>query len=477
MNNKTKQEIKEKVELKKGEDKPVKIGLEIHGYLDTREKLFCKCSANGSNDEEPNSRVCPICTGQPGSKPMLANKKAVEQMIKISLVLGCKINFDKPLTWMRKHYNWADNPKGYQTTISGAHAEFPAVNGKFKGIRIRECHLEEDPAQWNPETGNINYNRSGLPLIEIVTDPDFASAEQVLSWLKSLIHYLSYIKTIRKVQGIKVDVNVSTYGERVEIKNLHSLESIDQAIAYEIKRQWEAHARGEVQKRDTLSYDPKKGITIKMREKEAADDYRFIADPDLPILKLQEKEVGALERSLPESPDEKLKKLIERYKIEKYDAEILAKNIELVDFFENISGKVDAKKNISWITVELLRILNYNKKTLEDEDVDIRPEHLAELIVAVEKGEITVLKGKQIMNDFVPKSFSIKEKAKDFAKVSGNEVENYCKQAIEQNPQVVQDYKSGKPEALNFLMGIVMKLSNRRADFKTTKELLVKMLK
>lgn len=456
---------------------PIKIGLEIHGYLDTGEKLFCKCSASGSKEEQPNSRICPICTGQPGSKPMLPNKEAMNQLVKIALVLGCKINYDKPLTWQRKHYNWPDNPKGYQNTISGAHAEFPAVKGRFKGINITECHLEEDPAQWNPETGKINYNRSGLPLIEIVTDPDFHSSEQVLEWLKSVIHYLSYIKTIRKSQGIKVDVNVSTYGERVEIKNLHSVENIGQAIEYEIKRQLENHEKGEVQKRETLSYDAAKGKTIKMREKEAADDYRFISDPDLPVVFLKEKEVSALKKDLPESPDEKLDKLLNKFKIEKADAGILAKNIELVDFFEELAGKVDAKKYISWITIELLRVLNYNKKTLEDEDVDIKPEHLADLIKEVDSGRITVLKAKQIMNEFVPKSFSIKEKSKEFAKVSGNEVEGYCKQAIEQNPKVVSDFKSGKQEALNFLVGIVMKLSNRRADFKTAREILLKMLK
>lgn len=476
MTNKTKQKIKEKTAIKAGEDKPVKIGLEIHGYLDTKEKLFCKCSTDYSREDKPNTKICPICTGQPGSKPMLPNKLAMKQLAKISLVLGCKMNYDKPLVWLRKHYSWPDLPKGYQNTISGAYAEFPAVNGKFKGIRIRECHLEEDPAQWNPETGNINYNRSGLPLIEIVTDPDFSSSEQVIEWLQSLIHYLAYIKTIKKTHGIKVDVNVSTYGERVEIKNLHSIENIGRAIEYEIKRQWEAHEKGEVQKRDTLSYDSVKGKTVKMREKEGAEDYRFIPDPDLPVIKIQEKEVKSWERELPESPDEKLAKLLDKFKLDKYNAEILAKNIDLVDFFEELAKKVDAKKYISWITVELLRVLNYNRKSLEDEDIDIKPEHLAELIGLVDRGEVTVLKAKQIMNDFVPKSFSVKQKG-DIAKVSGNDVEAFCKQAVAANPKVVSDFKSGRPEALNYLVGEVMKLSQRRADFKTARECLLKMLK
>jgi aspartyl-tRNA(Asn)/glutamyl-tRNA(Gln) amidotransferase subunit B len=476
MNKQTKRKIIEKEELKKTEEHPVKIGLEIHGYLDTKEKLFCKCSAQFEKGEQPNSKICPICTGQPGSKPMLANYHAMNQLLKIALVLNCKINHS-PLAWNRKHYNWPDMPKGYQNTISGAHAVHPASDGKFKSIRITECHLEEDPAQWNPETGKINYNRSGLPLIEIVTEPDFHSSEQVVTWLKSLIHYLSYIKAIRKSQGIKVDVNVSTYGDRVEIKNLHSLESIGHAIEYEIKRQIENHKQGITQKRETLAYDSAKGKTIKMREKEAAEDYRFITDPDLPVVKISEKEANEIKRNLPESPDEKLEKLLKKYKVEKSDADILARNVELVDFFESLSEKVDAKKYISWITIELLRILNYNKKTLEDEDIDIKPEHMAGLIEAVDKGEITVLKAKQVMNEFIPKSFSIKEKSKDFGKISDAEVEKLCKQAIAENPKVVEDFKSGKQESLNYLLGIVMKLSNRRADFRIAREILIRLVK
>ena len=212
---------------------PVKIGLEVHGYLDTDEKLFCMCRARaqkidnrelkiGEMDEKPNSRVCPICTGQPGSKPMAVNDSAVEKFVEIALILGSRINMGS-LVWQRKHYSWADLPKGYQTTISGAHSVPCAVGGKFRGINITEAHLEEDPAQWNPDTGRVNYNRSGLPLVEIVTEPEFSDAEQVVEWLKNLVLSLSYVRAIRKNAGIKVDVNVSTYGERVEMKNLNRM--------------------------------------------------------------------------------------------------------------------------------------------------------------------------------------------------------------------------------------------------------------
>ena len=472
---------------------PVKIGLEIHGYLDTSEKLFCMCKTDFL-DADSNSRVCPICTGQPGSKPMAPNSEAVKKLIQIALVLKSRINYEK-IVWQRKHYNWADLPKGYQTTISGAHATTNAIGGKFKGINITELHLEEDPAQWNPDSGKINYNRSGLPLIEIVTEPEFSDAEQVVEWLKSLLLSLSYIKAVRKNAGIKVDVNVSTYGERVEMKNLNSLEKIRKAINYEIARQIEAHDNGEIQKRDTLAFDEKLGKTIKMRSKEGAADYRFISDPDLPEIVIGtrnsvpskmgtkvpassgKKLVAKIKASLPEMPEEKLEKLLKKFSVGEKDAKILTRNLELVEFFEKLSEfGIDVKKYISWITIELLRVLNYNKKTLEDEDVEILPEHLAELIKAVEKNEITVLKGKQIMNDFVPKSFSLKEHKGEVSNIDDVAIENLCKQVIDENLKVVDEYKNGKDASLNFLIGQVMRLSERRADFKLVTEIMKRLI-
>ncbi len=470
---------KEKKELK---STPVKIGLEIHGYLNTEEKLFCKCSTSLEDLEEqetPNSRICPICTGQPGSKPMLPNSEALKKVIQIGLLLDCKLNHDKKLVWQRKHYSWPDLPKGYQNTVSGAYSIPVAENGKFQGIRIREAHIEEDPAQWNPDTGKINYNRSGLPLIEIVTEPDFAFVEEVIDWLKNLVIALSYIKAIRKNAGIKVDVNISTYGDRAEIKNLNSLVKIKSAIGYEIARQLENYEQGIIQKRETLAYDEKKGKTIKMRDKEGQADYRFVPDPDLPVLDIDIKMVDAVKKNLPESPQEKLEKLLKKYKLDEKNAMILTKNLELVDFFEALSDAgIDVKDNISWVTIELLRVLNYNKKTLEDEDVDIKPEHLAELIKAVEKKQVTVLKAKQIMNDFVPKSFSINEKShKKIGIISEKEIEEFCNQVLKKNPSAVQDFKAGKKESLNFLVGQVMSLSNRRADFNIARVYLEKLLK
>ena len=450
------------------------IGLEIHGYLDTKEKLFCNCSNLGS--EKPNTNICPICTGQPGSKPMLPNTEAIKKSIQIALMLNTKLNSSpKKLVWQRKHYSWPDLPKGYQNTLSGKHAVPTAENGKFLGIKIRELHLEEDPAAWDPVTGCIDYNRSGAPLIGIVTEPDFTSSEEVADWIKKLLLTLSYIKAIKKTSGIKADVNVNIKGksERTEIKNINSISEIVKAIEYEIKR----HEKEKPKNKETRRWNSEKGKTESMRKKESEADYRFISDPDLPVIEIKKQEAEAIKKSLPESPEEKLQKLIKKHKLNESDAKILTKNLELVEFAEELAKKVDIRKYLSWITVELQRILNYNKKTLDE--VEIEVEHLAELIKEIALGKLTELKAKQIMNEFIPKSYSIKDKDrnKNIGKIESNEVEKYVKEVIKKNKKAVEDYKGGEEKSLNFLIGEVMKLSNRRADYKTAKEFLVKKLK
>ncbi len=455
--------------------KKVKIGLEIHGYLNTKEKLFCTCKAVRHVKKQqikPNTYICPICCGYPGSKPMLPNEEAIRKIIQISLMLNCEINsFPKKLIWNRKHYNWPDLPKGYQNTISGAYSIPVAEKGKFENIRIRECHLEEDPSSWNPETGNIDYNRSGLPLIEIVTEPDFKTSEEVELWIKELLLTLSYIKAIDKNAGIKADVNVSSGGERVEIKNISSIQNIKNAINYEIQRQEKEKAE-----RETRRFDEKKQKTILMRKKEKQADYRFIPEPDLPIIKIKKQEVNEIRGKLPETPKDKLERLLKKHKIEKKQAEILYKNFELVEFFEKTIKKINPEFALDWVTIELLRVLNYNKKNLED--VKINPEHFVELLEAVDTGKITELKAKQILNQFIPKSFSVKNKIRKEKKISGkSEIEKIIKKVLNKNKKAVEDYKSGNQQALNFLIGQVMKESGKRADYKVVREILIEFLK
>lgn len=450
----------------------LRIGLEVHGYLPTKEKLFCRCKAvrhAAKQEIKQNTLICPICTGQPGCKPMLPNSEALTKLIQIALILNCKINPE--FSFQRKHYNWPDLPKGYQETVSGAYSIPCAEKGEFQGIKIREVHLEEDPAAWNPETGCIDYNRSGLPLAEIVTEPDFTSSEQVASWLQNLVLALSYIKALDKNAGIKADTNVSLYGERVEIKNVNSIEAIKQAIEYEAERQ----ELEKPLKKETRRWDDSEKITVKMREKEDAADYRFIPDPDLPIIKIKRERIEKIKSSLPETPQEKLEKLIKKHKIDQKSAEILQRNFDLAEFFERVSEKIDSKFALPWITTELLRVLNYNKTSLEQ--VDIKTEHFSNLLELVKQGKLTELKAKQILNDFVPKSFPVKLEKNEEKIADNGKLGEIIEKVISQNPKAASDYKSGEKNALNFLMGEIMKSSNRRADFKTSLEILKQKLK
>jgi len=448
-----------------------KIGLEIHGYIDTNEKLFCTCKAeHGLKFFKPNTNICPICTAQPGAKPMLPNSQAINKIIQIALILGCNIN--SKFAFQRKHYDWPDLPKGYQDTISGTHAIPVGVNGKFQNIKITEVHLEEDPAAWNPQTGEIDYNRSGSPLVEIVTEPDFKTSEQVVDWLKQLILTLSYIKAIDKNAGIKADVNVSIpNGARVEIKNVNSITNIKRAIEHEIQRQ--EKEKPKIQ--ETRRFDDIKGTTSMMRTKEQAQDYRFISEPDLPVIKIENQRIQKIRQYLPETPHVKLKRLIKKYKIEPKHAEILTKKLDIVEFFERVVKKIHPKIATPWTTIELLSVLNYNKKELEN--IDINPEHFIELLQLLEKKAITELKAQEILRSWTTKSSSPKALAKAHSVISGkSEMQKIVQRVIKQNPQAIEDYKSGKQESLNFLIGQIMKLSDKRADYKVAKELLEKTI-
>jgi aspartyl-tRNA(Asn)/glutamyl-tRNA(Gln) amidotransferase subunit B len=452
-----------------------KIGLEVHGYILTKEKLFCRCKAeHGLKKVSPNVNICPVCTAQPGAKPMLPNAEAIKKILQIALMLKCKIN--KKFLWQRKHYNWPDLPKGYQTTISGSYSIPVGHRGEFFGIRIRECHLEEDPAKWDPETGCVDYNRSGMPLVEIVTEPDFFSSEEVEKWLRKLLLSLSYIKALDKESGIKADVNVSVHGERIEVKNVNSISAIVRTIDYEIERQ----KKEKPINKETRAWQDEKGETVKMREKESAADYRFIPEPDLPVINIKEQEIKKIKSNLPETPEQKLNKLIKKHKINKEDAEILTSNLELVEFFEKIIEKIPPDFALSWITVELLRVLNYNKKFLDEPDINIKPEHFIELLKLVKQGKITELKAKKILNDFIPRSFSPKKQAEKFAKITDEkEVSKVIDKVLnkKQNQKAISDYKAGEQKAINFLIGDVMKESDKRADFKVARKLLIKKLK
>lgn len=444
------------------------IGLEIHTYLKTNEKLFCRCKVSRERGTQPNTFICPTCSGMPGARPLAPNAEAVRKAVQIVLLLGCTVN--SPLTWMRKHYDWPDSPKGYQTTMSGAHATPLGVNGTFSGISISSAHLEEDPASWDPVTGCVDYNRSGLPLVEIVTAPDFSSRDEVVSWLGKLVHALSYLKVVDSNAGIKVDVNVNIPGktERVEVKNITSLEAIGKAIDYELARQ---EREGSI--RETRRYDEARGITSSMRTKEQEADYRFIPDPDLPNVELSASFVRSLRSALPDLPEVRLRTLIKKYALDAKTAAILTQHIAIADFYEQVAADIDGAFAAPWVTIELLRVLNWNKTTLDK--TDIKVEHFVALLALVKKKKITELQAKKILNDFIPRSFdpsNVESKLDD-----RKELESIIKKIIGSHPKAVADYKNGDTKSLNFLMGEIMKATARRADYTLAKSLLEKLLK
>jgi len=450
----------------------LKVGLEIHAYLSTNEKLFCRCKASRERGLEPNTLICPICTGQPGAKPMAPNATAVERAVQIALLLSCKLNDNMP--WMRKHYDWPDLPKGYQTTMSGAHAVPLGVNGKFEGINIESMHLEEDPAAWEPKTGAVDYNRSGLPLVEIVTAPDFKSADEVYDWVNKLVHALNYLKAVDTNAGIKADVNVSIVedsGEqktqRVEVKNITSIEAMKAAVLYEFERQ---NKEGSV--RETRRFDEAKGTTMRMRSKEQAEDYRFIVDPDLNSVALTTAFINSQKKNVPELPTIKVEKLIKKHQVSKKDAPVIAKDVDIANFFEQVAKKVESKFALPWVTVELFRVLNYNNKKLSE--VDISVEHFVKLLNLVKEKKITELQAKQILNKFVPKSFDPTNTESKME--SEKELKPVIDKVIKDNRKVVDDYIRGDIKAFNYLIGEVMRATNRRADSAAVRKLIEKML-
>ncbi len=324
---------------KTGGERQVMIGLEIHGYLDVlnKAKLFCNCSLEPG---EPNTRICPVCTGQPGAKPMLPNREAIDAILRIALFLECKLN--PQLMWQRKHYSWPDLPNGYQKTMSGAYSQPVGLHGSFLGVGIEEIHLEEDPARWDPVSGGVDYNRSGYPLCEIVTKPEFTSAAHAREWLESLMVALGYLKAVRRELGVKCDVNVSVAPDfiRTEVKNVNSFTAIERAIAHEIVRQ-NAQKR-EDRTQQTRAWDETSGTTLFMRSKETALDYAFIPDPDLPVIEITDEIITPIKTKLPERPDQKQRKYVGRG-ITEDAATKLASNLVYANYAEAVTEGLPAE--------------------------------------------------------------------------------------------------------------------------------------
>ncbi|MBW3011295.1 Asp-tRNA(Asn)/Glu-tRNA(Gln) amidotransferase subunit GatB [Candidatus Woesearchaeota archaeon] len=451
----------------------VKIGLEIHGYLkmnESKKKLFCDCDIGG---EKPNTKICPVCTGQPGNKPMLPNEEAVKKIVACGLMLGCKIN--NRLLFQRKHYSYPDLPNGYQKTISGAYSHPVGVEGEYLGIGIEEVHLEEDPARYDPDTGKVDYNRCGYPLIEIVTKPDFTSPDQVRDWLKSMLRTLGYVNAIDAEAGIKSDVNVSIGPKfiRAEIKNVNSIKSIIAAIEYEIERQQEEKPTA----METRAWVDDKGVTKHMRKKETVSQYMFIPEPDLPVIELDDDYINNIASDLPERPEAKIEKFTKQG-IPVDDATIISAEVELAHLFEKVSEEIDPILAAKWLRRELLRVLNYNEKTLSEVKLDER--YLVELLKLIEDNKITDKTGQKLMEMLIEKPFSPKKyvEAHDLMQVTETkDLEKWCKEAIKENPKAVEDYAKGEEKALNFIVGSVMRKSKGKANPAEVTKILKKLLK
>jgi len=293
-----------------------------------------------------------------------------------------------------------------------------------------------------------------------------------------MIITLGYIKSVDKNLGLKADVNISLpelKGERIEVKNVNSLHNIKSAIEYEESRQKKP---GELpQAKETRMYDEAKQVTRKMREKEAEQDYKFISDPDLPMIILEDSRIEKIKKALPETPQEKLQKLIKKYSIGEKYAEVLSKKLEIAEFFEKIIDKVKPKLAVPWVTVELLRVLNYNKTSLDSPDIDIKPEHFIELLKLLQQKKITEEQAKKTLNKFIPKSFSPEKDFKGNERITNiKEIEQIAEKIIKEHKKAVEDFKKGEKSALNFLLGQIMKESKGRADSRIARDILEKRL-
>lgn len=437
----------------------MKCGLEIHVQLDTDSKLFCDCRTN-YQDAPPNSNICYVCLNQPGAKPYPPNKEALDGAIKIALMLACKINPDVTY-FMRKHYDYPDLSSGYQRTSIPIGFE-----GDLNGVRIREVHLEEDPGQYKPDLGLVDFNRSGISLIEIVTEPDMTSPEEARIFLRELIRVLEYSGSARGEGTMRADVNISIEGgKRAEIKNINSIKGAYKALQFEMVRQKNLLKRGIEIKQETRAFLESQMITVPMRLKEEAEDYRYIPDPDLPPMLVEEERIESIREEMPEPAHIKTDRFVEEYKIEKDHARVLTSELELANAFEEVVKEVDPAFAAIWMRDELKRILSYNKITFKESE--ITPKQLVEFLELLQDKKITTKAGQRIIEK-LPYNHSnptrIAEEMGLIGVVEEDVVQNAVKQSIEENPEAVSDYYQGKKKALNFLMGQVMKITRGKAD-------------
>ncbi len=462
------------------EDYEVIIGLEVHAELSTKTKIFCSCpTAFGA---APNTHTCPICMAMPGTLPVL-NEKVVEYAVKAGLATNCEISRNSKND--RKNYFYPDLPKSYQISqfdkplCEHGYVEIE-INGEKKKIRLTRIHIEEDAGKLNhDEFGGgslVDLNRAGVPLIEIVSEPDLRSAEEVEQYLRKLKSILEYIEVSDcKMQegSLRADVNVSVrkkgetkLGTRTEMKNMNSFRSIVRAIEYEVDRQIDVIENGGKIDQETLRWDDVSGKTFPMRDKEDAQDYRYFPDPDLVAIKLSEEYIENIKNSLPELPESRKERYLQEYKLSEKDAKLITASKYLSDLFEEAVNVCNNPKAVNnWIISDISRILNETE--MEPIQIPFDAKQLGKLVVLIDKGTISSSIGKKVLVELFenPRDPEDIIKEKGWIQISDEgAIKEVVLKILENNPQSIADYKGGKDKALGFLVGQAMKETKGKAN-------------
>ncbi len=463
------------------EDYEIVMGLEVHAELSTKTKIFCSCPTEFGG--EPNTHCCPVCMAMPGSLPVL-NEKVVEYAVKAGIATNCEIAKNSKND--RKNYFYPDLPKSYQISqfdmplCERGYIEIENENGETKKIRLTRIHIEEDAGKLNHDPYGrgslVDLNRAGVPLIEIVSEPDLRSSEEVEKYLRKLKSILEYIEVSDcKMQegSLRADVNVSVrkkgateFGTRTEMKNMNSFRSIVRAIEYEADRQIDVIENGGKIDQETLRWDDVSGKTFSMRDKEDAQDYRYFPDPDLLVIKISDEYVENIRKNLPELPESRRTRYIEEFSLPEYDANILTSSKHLSNLFEGATAICNNPKAVSnWIMTDITKVLN--DKGIEPDEISFNAEQLGKLIVLIDKGTISTSIAKKVLTELFenPKDPEEIVKEKGLVQISDEgAIKEVVIKVLESNPQSVADFKAGKDKALGFLVGQAMKETKGKAN-------------
>ena len=470
------------------------IGLEVHVELAAKTKIFCGCSTAFGG--APNTHTCPVCTGMPGSLPVL-NKKVVEYAAAVGLATNC--NITKDCKFDRKNYFYPDNPQNYQISqlylpiCRDGHVDIELEDGTVKPVRIHEIHMEEDAGKlvhddWSGES-LVDFNRSGVPLIEIVSEPDMRSAKEVIAYLEKLrliIQYLGASDCKLQEGSMRADVNLSVrevgtteFGTRTETKNLNSFSAIERAIEAEKNRQIDLIESGEKVVQETRRWNDDKEYSYAMRSKEDAQDYRYFPDPDLVPIHISDEWLEEIRSRQPEFKTEKMKRYKEEFGIPDYDIEILTDSKKLADIFEQTTAICNNPKKVSnWLMVETMRIIK--EKSMDVSDISFSPANLAALIKLTDDGSINSSVAKEVFEKIFDEDIDpVKYVEENGLKQVNDEgaLKKTVEDVIAANPQSVEDYRSGKEKAIGFLVGQTMKAMKGKANPAMVNDMLKELLK